>query len=412
MMIQGRGESVPRQIISPSLKTTYTNFQARAVVSIDPATMEDFEAYLDDDFDARKFARDVIIGTNGSDCDELDLEAGIKRLRFDVDECDKRMATIAGKNYQALVGNFSKVDDLNRMMSNTINPAVEQVNTSFDRIRQEVIMPYDDAVASNEALKRLHTTLALLRGVSVFIVLVQQLEEVLASRSGNDTNEADVLKQARLISQLSQLIEGQSTLTQLRLVRNYQLVLTVTQSNLVSNASTTVVNEVSHTKTFTLDNAKLSYNLLGLYVISPEELCKCIDKIITKNVTSALAQLQRALNSPRNFTEIISEIHETQSNFFNKLDELVTQCRPDGEDSTTTPSMVLSGHFEGKNIITVFWERLGFRFKKNIAATMARGGPIAKNLRSYKDGIESTVNDTFSGEVRDMLTDALLLIKI
>lgn len=359
--------------------------------------MNDFEAYLDPEFHAPTFARDLLVATNGPEADELEVETAIKRLRFDVDECDKRMSLIAGHNYQELVGNFDRVQQLQKVMDSRVTPAVDRINSSFDRINAEVVQPYEEAANTNAALKRIHTTLAMLRGVLVFMVIVQQLEEL--------TLEPLLLpKQARLLHQLQQVLDDQLTLNQIRLVRNYQPIATQKRQLLVNECGQTITSEVSHAQTFTPTNLTLKYSMQALYLVDPEEFKLAITKIITKNVTLALAQLQRALNSPRNFPEILSDIKTTQSQFFDTLEEIIAAA--DGEDDEIDLKLVASD-----NLIGEFWSKLALRFKKNIAATMARGGPIAKNLRLYHDGIVNLVNKTFDGEVQEQLVDALLLIK-
>ncbi|CAN3374930.1 hypothetical protein DIURU_003687 [Diutina rugosa] len=359
--------------------------------------MNDFEAYLDPEFQAPTFARDLLVATNGPDADELEVETAIKRLRFDVDECDKRMSSIAGHNYQELVGNFDRIQQLQKVMDSRVAPAVDRINSSFDRINAEVVQPYEEAANTNAALKRIHTTLAMLRGVSVFMVIVQQLEEL--------TSEPSSLpKQARLLHQLQQVLDDQSTLNQIRLVRNYQPIATSKRQSLVNECGQSITSLVSHAQTFTTTNSELKYRMQALYLVDPEEFKSAITKIVTKNVTSASAQLQRALNSPRNFPEILGDIKTTQSQFFDTLEEIIAAA--DSEDDEIDLKSAVSDDLIGE-----FWSKLALRFKKNIAATMARGGPIAKNLRSYHDGIVNSVNKTFEGEVQEQLVDALSLIK-
>ena len=71
--------------------------------------LEDFEAFLEPDFQLTQFANDLLLATNGSDGPELDLLTPIKKLKFDIDECNKRMSTISANNYETLVANFTKI---------------------------------------------------------------------------------------------------------------------------------------------------------------------------------------------------------------------------------------------------------------------------------------------------------------
>lgn len=355
--------------------------------------MDDFDAYLEPEFAPRQFARDLIVGTNGADSDELELETSIKRLRFDIDECDKRMAAIAGENYQELVGNFEKMNVLEQIVTTKIDPAVAHVNTSFDRIQAEVLGPYDNAMATNGALKRVSTTVGLLRGVSVFIVLVQQLED----------DSGKLSRQARLLSQLFQVVEDQDNLLQIRLVRNYQPLAQARRDDLIKSTTATITLDAQHVKQFTPTNDNLIDSIQALYLIDSNAFVDCIEKVITKQVTLALAQLQRALNSPRNFPEITNKIIEETLEFYRSLTEVLKKSDSEEDDINILQTVNISEED--------FWPKLAFRFKKNVVATMARGGPIAKNLRSYYDGLVNTVEKNFDEKSSQLMADALQMIK-
>lgn len=72
--------------------------------------LEDFEAYLESDFNAVKFAGDILSISNGSENPELDLATPLKKLKYDLNELEKRMKSISSSNYDSLIKNFSEIE--------------------------------------------------------------------------------------------------------------------------------------------------------------------------------------------------------------------------------------------------------------------------------------------------------------
>jgi hypothetical protein len=363
--------------------------------------VDDFEAFLEPDFNPQRFVNDLIVGVNGNDCDNLDLVTPIKKLKFDIEECNKRMEKIANGNYESLVENFNQIETAKQLLKATINPSVERVNLSFERIQSEVILPYDEAVKLNTALKKIHKTVEILRGASFFIIMIQQLQSL--EESNNP------VKLARLHNQLTQIYETEatSTLLPIKLIRNFQGIQFTKKTKLFNDATNTVTNDINHHSSFNDKNETLQSNLQVLYILNPKDFFLVLEKAsLNRQVQLASTQLQRSLQSPRNFTEAISEIKENAEEYFRTLMAILSKCTPKDEDLES-----LALKFYNTPLIDIFWQRVALKFKKNVAATMARGGPIAKNLKLYNEGLNKTVKDTFQDTPeQQLLLDALSII--
>lgn len=366
--------------------------------------LEDFEAFLEPEFQPSEFANDLIVATNGNDCDNLDLVTPIKKLKFDIDECHRRMDKITSSNYESLVNNFNQVDSIKEIMETTINPSVDRVNASFDRIQSEVIQPFDESIKVNNALKKIHQTLDILRGCSFYIILIQQLQEL---EDGDN-----VVKLARLHSQLTQIYESESSsqLMGIKLIRNYQPIQITNKTKVINDCNNVITNEINHHATFTINNQKLKSHLQALYILNPDGFFTTFERAtINRQIQTAAIQLQRSIQSPRNFTSVISEIKENSDEYFEKLSTILKTCIPKDTDLYT----LVIKFYKDSSLNHVFWDRITIKFKKNLAATMARGGPTASNLKLYSDGLNKTVIDIFKDHyVRDLLVDALDIIKL
>ncbi|ODV76875.1 putative oligomeric Golgi complex subunit [Suhomyces tanzawaensis NRRL Y-17324] len=368
--------------------------------------LEDFEAFLEADFQDSVFARDLLLATNGSDGPELDLSTPIKKLQFDIQECEKRMKAIAASNYEALVQNFSKIEGSKELLDGKINSGIKHINSSFDRIKTGVIQPYDEAVRLNNALKRIHVTLDLLRSSSYFIFLLQQLEEL-------DKADSNMVRLARLMVQIHEFYVKEergatrgASLLRIRLIRDSRADIENKRLELRSRCVHAI--QAVHNSNFSPDNQDLHNGLVSLYILDKKDFLSVLEKAtVNRLVDSSLTQLSRSLQSPRNFTAIVSDVKHSSQEYFDKLAITLNNCEVPNENLFNS---VLE-HWGGNALTESFWIKLTSKFKKNIAATMARGGPIAKNLRVYYPGIKNSLVDTFNVESeRNLVLDAVSII--
>lgn len=362
-------------------------------------SLKDFEAYLEAEFDPSRFANDLVLAINDPDEAELDLLTAVKRLKFDIDECEKRMASISALHHEVLIDNFSKIEAKRKVMEADISPLIHQVNILFDRIRDNVIDPYNQALRMNGAMKRIHATLLLFRGCSYFIFLVQQLEE-----AANAENR-DPVRLARLHSQLSEFYSSahSENLLLVKLVRNYQQVYTSKRQAFINDISLQATQDFAHKLTFAQNNTTLQANLVALYTLGEKEFTSLVERAaINKHIQQASTQLTRSLQLPRTFNTALADIKSDADEFLTRLTDLLSTPA----DDTTLLAVITAK----EPLAVAYWTELAYRFKKSIAATMARGGAIAKNLRIYKEGVSKSVGELFAPEEAALLQDAIDII--
>ena len=392
--------------------------------------LEDFEAFLETSFQPLQFANDLLLATNDKNGSELDGLTPLKKLKFDIDECDKRMASIASTNYESLMSNFSQIEKTRSLVNEQINPLVDRVNNSFERIKSGVIQPYEEALKKNNALKRIHLTLNLLRGAGYFMFLVQNLEviENFNSIAKDSSNlKKDIIRLAKLHIQISQLYKNEkeqdnlkiknsnANILSIKLIRDYEAIQINKQNALINEWVQSISNDFNHHISFSVTNIELQNKLIALYTLNRKEYLQIIEKSINKHVQVSLTQLSRSLQSPRNFNAIINEVKDTSSDFLDKLENILSSC-----DISNTSNKDNTGNLLGETISSnsinslfdLYWPVLSYKFKKNIVATMARGGPIAKNLKIYFEGIRNSINESFKGnEEGNLLIDAINVIE-
>ncbi|CAH2350217.1 conserved oligomeric Golgi complex subunit 5 [[Candida] railenensis] len=390
--------------------------------------LEDFEAFLEPSFDSLQFANGLLLATN-DDEKELDLLTPMKKLQFDINECEKRMQKVSSTHYQTLVSNLKEVDTTKEVVEEQLGPQLQRLNVSFQRIQSSLMTPYEDALKLNKSLKKIHATLKLLRGAGFFMFLVQQLEERAPDQKETDSHSSgrkDLVRLAKVHIQLNKLYENNSkstasyktvnssnkdpNLLSIKIVRDYQSIHASKRADLTSQCTSIITNDVNHHSTFTYSNAQLQDALLALYILDPNECFHTIDRATISKQTQVISnQLSRALQSPRNFTAVIEEVFESSEKFLYNTNDILENARV--SDSRTLLREYLLFNQEAGTLSNLYWSKLGNKFKRNVAATMARGGPIAKNLKIYHEGIKKAILERFgNSDGSAVLIDAIDLI--
>lgn len=388
------------------------------------ADLEDFEAFTEPDFSPTGFASTLLLATNVLDDTELDLATAIKKLKFDANECERRMEKLASNNYELLIANLGNIDSTRALMEEKINPLVTRMNKAYERIHNDIVEPYDDAVKLNGALKRVHSTASLLRGAGFFLLFVQQVHDCEVSLEKSDDNK-DVVRLAKLHKQLSDFFskvvmqfkaEGTDLLS-LKLIRDYQPVFTAKNEQLIGDLSSKISNDLGHHSSFVHDNKTLQNNLVALHTLDLEEFLLVINKMaIAKSIHVALNLLTRSLQSPRNLTAVLAEVKQTSAVFCSTLAALLENCiaatSEAGQPTQTLLQVFASSLEDGQtaDVEAIYWSRLAYKFKKSIAVTMARGGPIARNLRSHYSVISESTDSVLDEPAATNIKDALTII--
>ncbi|OBA19287.1 hypothetical protein METBIDRAFT_46973 [Metschnikowia bicuspidata var. bicuspidata NRRL YB-4993] len=386
--------------------------------------LEDFEAFLGDEFDQTRFAASLLQATNVVDDTELDLSTPLKKLKFDVNECNKRMESLASAHHNQLLRNIDKVEVNRKLMNDIITPLTARLKSAYERISKDVISPYDDAVKLNKALQKIHQTSKLLRGTSFFVVLLQQLHECEKSVQLSEESK-EVVRLAKNYTQIASFFknpedvakDSSTDLLSIKLIRDYSPLFQVKSAEFIAGLEEKISNDLGHHSSFNANNSSLQNNVLALYVMAPQQLSSLIDRsAMTKSIQIALAQLTRSLQSPRTLASAFAEIKQSASNFSSTLSALFINCDAleavgDMEPLSLLNNFILSlPDAHGSSIEDIYWSRLAYKFKKSVAATMARGGPIARNLKSQHTVLLNSVDSALEGTTAEMIKDALSLI--
>lgn len=371
--------------------------------------LEDFEAFLTPDFNAYKFSNDLLLATNDHDTSEIDIDTSIKRLNFDIDEVEKRTTAISSSNYDSLVSNFNDIDTTNKLIKQKITPLIERAMATYQNIKTDIIDPYDEATKMNISLKKVHTTLNLLRVSNFFFLLVLQIEDVEKSIELEDNkNHTNLVKLAKLHTQISDVygsVHSDVPIVSIKMIRDYQSIHNAKHRKLINDCVDVIINEFGHNTTFSVSNSKLQQSLIAYYILQGKKLVETVDlATLVKHVNVVSNQLARSLQSPRNFGVVLQEISTSTSDFVSKLTKILHSCEIVQYDKTFTLLDVVLEQLNVLSLSELFWSRLSDKFKRTVASTMARGGPIAKNLKNCHETIRQSINEVFEPESTPSIT--------
>lgn len=390
---------------------------------------EDFEAYLDPEFEPMLFANYLMLAANDSAVRELDAVTPLKKLRFDFEECEAKMSSITSRNVDTLVDGISRLDATKDMLDSKLNPSLDRVNGAYNRILKGLIKPYEDAMKMNNSLTRIHKTLDLLRGAVHFMFLVQQCEELETSMRRDDDDSTiyrNLINLSKVMTQITEFYEEErkikmeqnrstSNLLSIKLIRNYEPIHTAKCNSFIAEISESIIEDFGHTKTFSVANYSLQYKIIALCILDRSICLQTLrTSVFDKRVQSLSSQFTKSLHSPRNFGVIVEEVSASSSKFLSTFEAILKSSEHSNYNPSPATTKLLNGitDNEDQDLKCLFWELLSYKIKKSIASIMANRGASAKNLRVYYEGMVRAVKETLGDSIEtNVLLDALTLIE-
>lgn len=382
----------------------------------------DLHVFKKAQFSEIKTLSDLIQLTNVLNDTELDLDTSAKKIQFCLSECSQRMKSIATEKHNELIQNLHKVDSCSDLVLQQIAPVASRIEQAYQRIESEIVTPYDEAVKLQGAIKMIHSTLLLLRGAGFFLVFVQQLQEYEALYESSEDPKtalklAKLLKQVQLVYSNDVFWTGSGVrLTSLELIRGYRLIVEEKTAKFVSDLKTDISHAFGHHTSFNEENLILQSNLLALLELDKELVFLILDEVIVKSTQVALSLLSRSLQSQRNLQMNFTDVNLSSSSFVAKLCGLLRNCRVNAPNQASE-SLTLIDLFEvylsqmdQNSIENFYWFKLAQLYKRNILSTLAKGGPIARNLQNNREQVSEAIRDSFSIPAGKYLLDAVSIL--
>ncbi len=369
--------------------------------------LSDYDTFLEPDFNPISFANDLLLATNSSQ-NELDLSTSIKRVKFDINNIDLNLEKISTDDHDNLIKEIHK-SITSKELFQQITPQLDHVNSSYQRLEKDIIDPYKEATKIQDALKKLHSTSYLLRSVTYFLYLVQQIEDFSNSEEISNTipnnskiNTKLLVKLSKYHQQLNTHISKNPNLKSLRIVREYEPIAIERTRSLLQLLKNSI-KSIDERSIKSKSDIELKEIFQSLALLDKSELYNSIRELLSTNVIISVNFLTRVLNSPRNLENALDEVAKKGtliSNISKLLDQIDLNSITDVESLSTSSQNNVSkksllndllDSLEIVNLLSVFWRDVAKKFELKFKETMNRGGPVAKSLSSYKEQIRASI---------------------
>lgn len=352
--------------------------------------LEDFEVFLENEFNAQRFGNDLIKATNTDDSTaELDIDTPIKKINYDIGGIDTRIEKLINDNPLQILDQISRTKASRTTVRDGLKPSLDYLDMSYKRL-QEVLEPYEKAQKLQNVLSKVHQTSILLRDALIYIHLVNSIKVI--NESNQQLNSQMALELASLHSQLESGINQSANLKSLRLIKKFDIDVVGPSSKELLNYLSTELNRVcSDTNNLNANRENVVVLLKALHSFSLQEFANTVHRIVLSHVQASVQALIKTINFVKNFPPAMeiavkrgytisfvqSLLRDIKSDNTNFLNEYTSQMKP----KPLTPR-------------EFYWKQVATSFKKDLDISYKRGGPVGKALQRSREFIEQTIRKT------------------
>lgn len=392
--------------------------------------LSEYNEFLSRDFDAGDIANKLLLETNNTQDSEIELETSIKKLNFDIKDLNSKIDDNVKINSKVLINEFSQIDKFKDEVQ-LIQPSINQLNNSFQRLDNEIIKPYNECIELQMALKKVHQTNKLLRFLTFAIYLINKIEEI--DKSENNLSS----KSFKYLYNLSILLNEFTTYSELsnpnlkliKLIRDYiqfsqilikrcQNIIQIQSKNLllfplqeyVTNNNTNSSNKFN-------DNEKSLFNLLSSSIlIDNSNFISLIELFYTTSLRHSVNLILRNLNNTKFLPAYIRSI-ERPSKLIAQLETCLKTIKwvdlnksKDNENDITVwqylinnkASSLFTDELKNIGLLDKFWKEIAIGVDSGVREVVNRGGPILRNLKNIKKELEISIQNVISNSYGDL----------
>ena len=358
--------------------------------------MDDFSDLLTDHFDASRFANDLLKSTNPSATSDLslDLATPVKKISYDLSELDSRANALVNKHPTVMVDQIYKEHAADDAIRKGLAPSLRYLDISYQRLQDEVMVPYQRAQKLQSVLSKVHQTADILRDALIYIHLATRIQQTMAATPRLSLETASQL--TTLFAQLQLTVQENVNLRSLQVIKTLELqVGRECRKKLLDFLVAALTKECLNT--FKIQNNRDTIKTLAfnLYTLSPQEFAATVHKIVLSHVAANSQILSKTINAVRTFPETLDEVVK-KGYAMCTLERILadTAVSSNGTKSTLLVECAVHGKTQaqqqGQTPRDIFWSKLAANFKRDIDISFKRGGPVGKSLqRNYQGLIEA-----------------------
>lgn len=342
--------------------------------------IDEYDIYEDNGFNATEIANKLLLETNNPQDTKLDLETSNKKLGFCSSDLNLKIENLIKSNTKPFINELEQVEKLKDEVS-TVKPSMQQLKSSYDRLDNEIVKPYNECVRLQDALKKINQTNKILRKLSYIMYLIYKIEEI--DKSEGSLNSKPLRRLSDLCSLLADLKEVSNNIDiqSIKIVRDY-----IEFSKILTNTCENIINIQIRNLTKDVPTEKHVKNLMSsidslskIGVFKADKLEKVKAQIFSECLKSSITIILRNLNNTKSLPSYVRNL--------DKSVKLIVQIGCSADE---------------------FWKELAIGIEPGVKDIVNKGGPIVKNLKLIKNDLETEIKDVVGKSSGKMETTMML----
>ncbi|KAL9000497.1 MAG: hypothetical protein Q9169_000790 [Polycauliona sp. 2 TL-2023] len=380
----------------------------------------DYDTFLDPDFSPTAFANSLVIATNNPSDTPIDLSTPLSRVLFDIQEIDTHIHTLTTKSAIPLLTHTKEQADAGERLVTEVEAQVASLTDGYQRLEKEVIHRYEEANQVRIAVERLWETVRVGRAVARCLTLGRQLESQMAEVTGKTNDHRAMVRASNTLLTVRQLLsasgpneEGEH-LSKVNLITYLQNSVLTPSETTLRNRAQQIIREFSMSSLASSATAPTTYDqseetkarttsaLLTLQLLNARLLVAALQTYLRASLTSSLASVGRALNSLPTLDRTLLEVSARCQNIV-ALERLLASTKPpptpqlasneQAEEQSGNLLGPLLAALDTSSLPSFFWRSLAEGLGPRVADLMAKGGVVARALKSQRDRVKESVRE-------------------
>lgn len=338
--------------------------------------LEDFEVLLSQDFSVTQFCNDLVRTTNSQpSTSELDLGTPMKKIRYDLNEVESRIEKTIKDNPTHVLDQMLKGKALKSVASGGLKSSLNYLDMSHQRVKEEVLDPYERAQKLQNVLSKVHQTSILLRDGLIYIHLANRIQTVTDNQKELSLDTS--LELVTLYSQINLSMNENINLKALKLIKRLETeVMAPTKKRLLDNLSLSLTNHLLKADQIQKNRETISKLARALHTLLPKEFVSTIYKAVLSHVSTSVQILLRTINSIKNFPMAFDEVVKRGS-AIDTLDLILQEVKVQKTNLLAEYTTQAIPKIKPRQL---YWQRVATLFKKEFEVSFNRGGPVGKSL--------------------------------
>ncbi|KAJ3005924.1 Conserved oligomeric Golgi complex subunit, partial [Thoreauomyces humboldtii] len=133
----------------------------------------EYTEFAQDDFDSTQYANRVIQAPPDSPFYGMDITTSLAKLSFGIEHLNKHIQEQVTTHYEDLLQQVTGLSRIEEILL-TVKQGVGSLNSSFDRVREKVLVPHQEMRDRSLQLERIQTAAEVLRRVLRFMYLLRR----------------------------------------------------------------------------------------------------------------------------------------------------------------------------------------------------------------------------------------------